>query len=793
MPYRNIYRYKFDILIFLSCFFVLALALRTILGSEILAGWDMPGHYYLYNKMIESLGQGRISSYDPAWYAGYPAFKLYPPFFYFALASIYYLCFGLIEPVLIFNLAVFLLPFLLIISVYWTSKVYFNTSAARISVWLTLLTLFLGREYSHYNLGLPGQLYIGSPANSLALPLFVILIGLLKKISENTKYTSQILLMISLIAIICTHILSAIFTFWILIVFISLNLNLWKRLLPAIILAVLITSFWWVDFVKYLPFSSGSKLTANFGPEHLSTPLFLLFPGLFFYPKIYLFGNFENLSQVDLNIWGLDFSLTGYNWFVCFPFVGILLFCGFLGALYQNNKINAGWLIKFIILSVVLLSGDFFLKLTDLEIHYYRFIQFLLIINIIISASGLAVIYEKIRSGKNNIVKYIAFSILILVIPCSVSFAYFFGFSWSGNNGYSKQTYQPAASGLRLKDFSYNIQAKQMIEYIANLQPQGRILIESTQLDSSTFGSAHFFTSLLPLKTNLEVLPGLLGESALSAGFINPALGKISNQFVWGRDRLSFDSLFSSLEVQDYVQALKLYGVKYILTISNKLKNNLSGLSDLKVIRKIGVFSLYEIKETEPLFKKIAIKPWLYINLGSKSFREFSEDWFKFPELYNYPLIESNKAFDRIDPAELSQIGGFVVYYDPKTIIDNQELEKWGGVNKKINILNGKISPAFIASPKITVIPDYSLPENKLKWAQQFITLQEHFDTTELVHVTADFKNQIIKFDAIGGVAINYNYSPGWVSTKIDQTIYMLSPTKMFVFANGLTELKHSN
>jgi hypothetical protein len=48
-----------------------------------------------------------------------------------------------------------------------------------------------------------------------------------------------------------------------------------------------------------------------------------------------------------------------------------------------------------------------------------------------------------------------------------------------------------------------------------------------------------------------------------------------------------------------------------------------------------------------------------------------------------------------------------------------------------------------------------------------------------------------IEFNSRAGVIINYSYFPSWRSTNPDQTVFLATPSLMFVFGDGVSKLAY--
>ena len=98
------------------------LVLRAFFSTQIVSGWDMEPQYHLVELMISFLNQGRITGYDLAWFAGYPAFTFYGPFTYVLAALPTVVSNGLIPPAVGLHTIILTLPFLFIAALYFCNE-----------------------------------------------------------------------------------------------------------------------------------------------------------------------------------------------------------------------------------------------------------------------------------------------------------------------------------------------------------------------------------------------------------------------------------------------------------------------------------------------------------------------------------------------------------------------------------------------------------------------------------------------------------------------------------------------
>jgi len=329
-----------------------------------------------------------------------------------------------------------------------------------------------------------------------------------------------------------------------------------------------------------------------------------------------------------------------------------------------------------------------------------------------------------------------------------------------------------------------NKDALDLVKYLAGKELTGRVIEEKSVLNIDRLGTLHFFSSFLPLHARVQVLNGLLIESSVSAQFIQPPLFQRSEYFRWGRSSIAEREDFYMQDEESMIQRLKLYGVEYIISCSERFMNTLLNLKDPSVVleKRFGRFSLFKFDTVRPRFEEIHYKPYLFVNLGGMNFRDFSERWYIEPELFAYPVIYSNKKFSDLSREDQGQIGGLILSWPAHYPITSEAIEPWIGYGKPIVIIDSVPHQQVTLPAGISLVPDFG---GRFR-LRQLLDLISHSELNEIKPVVAKVDSEQLKsFQSAHGVVINYGYSPYWKSRNGAQEVYQVTPSMMFVFGRG--------
>lgn len=745
-----------ELVAFSVCSAILFFAVGDLLTNNIVAGWDTTAHFYIFSKMWELAKSGNVTGYDPNWFAGYPIFSFYGPLPYYLMALVHFATFGLLGSAFSFNFVLFLIPFLFIGSIFYTSRIYFGRMASLISLFFATMFLFANRDYAMYGIGIHSIVYLGLFANLMAISFSVFLIGNLEKLRVTSRVRYLVICGLLLGMIILTHSMTMIFTGIALGIFTLVHFRkFWKFFLGIMGIGLFVSSFWLVPFLVNLEFSSAYRMGVT--DVGLADPLFVLFPKL------------EQLLSK------FDFSLIP----VLFSF--ILTFFG-IHSLIRKKMIFWAYLFIF---TLLFLTRDYFVNFLSTPLHYYRFIAHLAVVNIFVVTMGFIFCFEKISAFKFRL-SFVLKGLLISLLAMSflVKTVDFF------NLRHDPSVYKHE---VEINKYPEYLQAQEMMEFIASLKPEGRVAVQTSQNFQDRLGSPHYFSALLPLKYDVPVLPGLLAESALSTQYVLPVLTTLGNTFHWGNTTLLLDPYFNTQGPSEMIRRLGLYNVQYILTVQEKVPNLTLG-GGVSVEKEIGDFVLLKLKNFKPLLEPIKYKPFLFVSVDGMEFNAFSKEWFKSLRLLDYPVIYTKKDWVKLSKKDQESVGGLVVSFPEKKELSLEEYKSWKNMKDKIVFLNAY--PGFEMRDRdeetTYFIREFGVDKGTGELESALINFTEATKKDPQELKISSVKDEYLSFESEDGVIVNYSYFPRWKSKNPEQTVFWATPSMMFVFGEGKNELIYS-
>lgn len=756
---------QLDLLIWVFSALALGWLLSPLLVNRVTPGWDTTPHFYLFNKMVEYLKVGRISGYDSLWFGGFPAFKFYGPLPYILMSFPHFLTAGKIGLPLAFNLFLFVLPFLFLASLWYTARVWFDKTGGYIAMIFGTIFLCAVQDKAYMGVGIDSITSIGLFTSFFAICLMMFFLGVIEKHRKNPKISYLVCGSLILTMLILTHAMTLLFTLLLLGIFTLLNWKkFWKSALVMGVIALILSSFWLFPFLKDLYLSSGQKL-GLLGAS--SDPLFVLFD----FPSYY--G--EHATSLMLA------TIPTF----------LLLICSIIGIYVSVKGKNDFWAFSFLF-TLIVLPRQYLVAYFDLPVHYYRYTAHVYALNILLATAGIIFMIKKLENFK-EVPKQILKRLLGgLVIVCLL-IIYVDKFNLSDNPRNYTHKYN-------FSDYSENADAQKILEYMGNLKVNNRVVVPSLPTLQDTLGTPHFFATFLPLNYRISVIPGLLAESAVSTQFVLPTIAKLGSSLNWGNTALLEDFNFSNQDMTSMIQRLGLYNVQYIIATKDNAKMLLSDDANKLVasLIDIGNFSVLELKEFRPFIEATNYKPFLFVNKGGMEFLSFSKDWFKTPRLFEMPVIYTKKPLSELPSDETDQMGGYIVSMPEGSFVSTQEYNKWLATGKDIVFLNSEASPELIlslgdtpVSKKAKFIKSLSINEGKDILLNILLAARQDYIVRKEVEPILK-SNMDLKFNNIGGTIINYSYFPDWQIANSNQNIYWATPTMMWIFAKGETELLYN-
>ena len=759
----------------LILFGILIYLLRFSFSSEILATGDLPGHYYLCEKMLSYLQQFRISGYDPIWYSGYPVFTFYNPLPYITVCFLHLISFKLLSLSLCFNLVLFSLPFLFLCSIYYTSNALFKNKEASIVAVILGFLVFLETSIGNYGVGIVAEYSAGFFSNCFAWPIFIFFIGVLEKLrqSDKKKYLFWSIGLLS--ALILSHIFTTIFAGLYLIFYTFFYFKeSWKKIIIVIFSSIILTCFWWFPFLLNLFYSSGDDMSG----ETIGDPVIALF------------------SQPIFGFFLLAFTIIG---------------------IVEMARKKRYLLPVFFLTSLIFLPRDIVNRFIEIPIHWYRFTAGIVVIDIFIAAYGLKYFLDNyIFSSKNNfilktIVSWVFFiGVLIVIVPHFCLGIY---------------------ENMHASERKYAKENSEIIKFLNDNKKDGKVFIDDNIVFFGGSGGPHYENMELGFN-NVPVLGGLIYQSSLSYHYF----GEDKSIFEYARlisdetkpYEYSFSNSFQNMELDNLTEnianknseAIKLiiknlstYGVKYILTSNTHhtpildFANSSFNNNFVSVTTNEGPYVLIRINaEPQSLISSTRYKPFLFIQNGifNLNFKEFSKNWYRDGYSVEHPVIYSRKSFRDLPEYELSQMGGYIIIDNKCPTSDIDFLTKR---NKPI-IIVGAPEECVSNFDNVYFVAKRIEPEDvkinkerndlELKRVEELykniysIVLKSDTEGMRLEKIEPEIiENEYLKFNSTSGTIINYSYFPKWQSIDSSQTIFWATPSRMFIFGSGNENLRY--
>lgn len=776
---------------------VIGLVLRRFASAQLIAGWDLLPHYYLLQSMVSQLHQLRLSSYDPHWFAGYPAFTFYPPLTYLVAALPSLASAGAVPPSLTLNFLVVILPFLFLYSIYSVTAVMFDRRAAVCSLFFGLPFLLGESDHLLAPFGIYGSLVHGNLNAFIGVILVLVLLQLLVQLQRSFSPSRFIGAAITAAALVLTHTLSALFAAALTLCFVAFYGRRAAGVAAATaIVSLAATAFWWIPFSGNLGYTSGTII----GQSWLD-PLAAMLPDLDLIRKCAYAPSWPILLRL--------------------PVVSLVLFiCASVGIVALFRRRDYFLPASFLIL-LILLPRNILPHVLAAPLHYYRFIMPLFPLLLILASHGAVLCIEAAALTRTEFARRFAslavggavfWSLLNLGIKD-------YGPEINRLPGYSSLYYSAArACGaepfppfpITLGETPAFKPATAMLNYIVGEEPSGRVASETAGTDNLLIGSPHFFTTLLPMIGGVDTLPGLLVESSYSSEFFTSTLGYLSYAVRWGRDQISryFVIQNPDISLEGMIYRLRLWSVEFLIASSKHYQRELDALKSRQIEKTFsaGPFSAYRLNNPFPRVRRLHYRPYLFIELGGMDFRSFAEQWYISDRMLASPVIYTEKSFEQLPSHEQAEVGGFILsvpggfaqpatrilpwlnYDKPVVVVGDaglfrNEQERW--IARADDYL-----PITLADGSAGLLFRGQLAEQKLyralpEFIERAVPISPKKTAVNFVYEPDD---RII-FEQSGGILINYSYFPRWKSRNSEQTVFIATPSTMYVVSRGRTEL----
>ena len=773
------------------------LVLRAFFSTDMVSGWDMEPQYHLVELMVGYLREGRITGYDRAWFAGYPAFTFYGPFTYILAAAPSLLSADIFPPAFGLHIIIIALPFLYLWALRFTTKTFFGSRAGCVSILFGIFFLLSPSNNLSGPFGIHGSLTHGTINGFVGAVLILLLLGIVESHRQASSSIKAALATIVFAVLILTHTLSTIFALSLLLTYSLVHGKEGFKISATIVaIAAVVTIPWWIQFVRNLDFTSGRLLSILW-----DDPIISLLPGSQF--VLECVHNFTAGSLLRLPVPAL-----------------LLAVCTIISIVALIREQNYALPAIFLTL-LLLLPRNVLPQFIELPIHYYRFVMPLFGIMLLLASNGLLIIVNRLQDVSSPFGRNISSGLLSLFIVWSLTTVFVQDYSGplttSGPYARIFKSAQQAcanrrlpASPIKISETSAYAAGSSVIEFLKESGVSGRVASEMPHYNNDLLGSPHFFSSLIPKEVGAEVIPGLLAESSYSAGFFPATIGYESDSIRWGRDHLSIyfheENPFVSLE--GMMHRLRLWGVEFLIATSLKYKDALRTLKAdiIEEVFESAPFAVFKISHPMPKIRAIRGKPFLFVNLGGMDFREFAEEWYKSDSAIHVPVITTSKDYRELSSVEREQIGGFILSVRGSARRSKLEMKPWMIPGKSLMVV-GRISD-FQGQPNYWIATSqqdggivffetktdyqlgaYSFESDLYDGLNRFL----HSPQCALDGATQiepiEISNSAITFEHSGGAIINYSFFPRWKSKDPQQTVFAAAPSVMYVVSRGRTEL----
>lgn len=616
-----------------SVLFFIGFTTRGILFDGVLAGWDTQGHLYLAQETSTQLRSGQLMFFDEKWFAGYPAFPLYGPLFYYLISFFSIISFSVFSIPLLFNITIYSFSFLFVFSFVYATKNWFGKSVELVALFCSLLFLLTSKLHNVYGIGIASYTMAGLIPNFLGVILLTLFIGYSKNILSDLVNKKTVFFSALLFSL-CFYVNPSIGVFSLL-----FFLSLWgiqrknnKQFFQIGLVSLLFLLPQIIGLVRYFPYASSSTI----GFSEVAT---MSLVSVLFFQIDQVFGHLSSFFS----------SFSIYD----IPILGGLTVIGFIAGLYRSFQ-------KKIYIFMVIFGISFVIVFFELDLFVlqsFRFMTLLYLVELFIITFGL---YSIVLWLKKKNLSYQSFALLTIVFGLGLYQLLFYQYDLLRDEGYHKlQQYQ-----FNAEQYQQYASLKEVVSFLQENETGNRVAVETTMYMLVELGGLHIGTSYLA-SNGFSVLPGLLAESSLSSSYIISSMQALDLSIPWGRRSLLDKYTDADLSFIDHIRRLELFGVDKVVAFNPGAKKRFSENENETIFTKelsTNAFIIYELQETKPILDIPEYKPLLFVSDSRNVFREFTESWYLDSSLLPYPvvLVHPNEV-DELISRYPEKIGGVIV------------------------------------------------------------------------------------------------------------------------------------
>ncbi|BFT95152.1 hypothetical protein MNSC_11600 [Minisyncoccus archaeophilus] len=560
-----------DRLIIIALCSVLFFLLIPLLTNYSLSGCDTNGHYYLSEKMFDYITSFKLSGYDMNWFGGFPLFTFYNPFPYILVSVIHLLTFSYFPIVFSHNLLLLLLPQVFLLSVYFTANAFFeNRRISFYSFIFAFLLLLSNTDLIVEGVGIISQYHVGLFTNAFAWPLLIFFLGFLERLRKEKRRIFFLLSVLFLSLLILTHILTTIFAFYLIFIYLLINIkdfDFFKKIVFIIGLSLFITAFWWYPFAVNIYYTSGFSVPDDF--------------------------------NILKSFYGDQFGIIFYTF-------------SFLGIVFLLKDRRYFFPVTFL-LSIIFLCSGALGEFINIPIHYYRFGAGTMIITVFMSAYALEFLIKKCFFKGKFYILVIFWWVFLFGLLSGLFFLYeqYNLIKYNDNRGEEVLSYLDDKKGRLLFDRNLFDVMKSKHYFSERLPLIGMENYSGLLVESSLFA-------------NENSVQYLFDYNVFYKGVMEYYEMKKNNYYIEGRT-LNGVMDISSERLSEFISLgirnLGMNNVRYILTTSegrNPVIDFMESEYNDGLLEKeevIGPYAIIEItRGVKPLLTKTDYRPFLFVN-----------------------------------------------------------------------------------------------------------------------------------------------------------------------------------
>lgn len=540
------------------------------------AGGDTGAYHYPMQYLIhELLPHFRLTGWAPGWYAGMPMFTFYFPFPFLLIAVLNWILPYTVAFKLVTVLGVFALP----AAAYAMARLWRVRRPYPVLAAVFALVFLLMQSYSIYGGNILSTL-AGEFSYMLSFSLVFLFLGTVHRGMQKSRFDMLFVLNgLILMTIVLCHVVTTVALVCIVPGILLVNRR-WRALLYLAAVAAVgfaLSAFWTLPFVSDLQWSATMAWDQLHSIHDFLPTALLPVAGLGLVGMAYAVARKESkllpLAWATVAMIVVAFALpNGRLWNA-----RILPFWYF--SLHLWAAYGTAWLIR-----------PFAVMVRDL-------------------------FHVKSVTAKRIYVPLVAIVLGVVVIMTSSTAMSWIKWNYTGYEGKTKWA-----------------QYQQINNFIAKLDPPGRVMVEHAQ-KIDEFGTPRAF-EIIPYWTALPTMEGTLMEASFTAPFhfINQAeLSKEASDAIIG-------VRYPSLNVAQGLTHLQLMNIPYLLTLSPEVTSQVKADKRADLLATFGDYSIFRIAGSTGYVQVMANEP-VRLKTSQKGWRDTIVNWYLNPPDLTTPVV----------------------------------------------------------------------------------------------------------------------------------------------------------